>query len=120
MEFLRKDVRDIFTKEFPYIETKAKDEPPVKYNKGAKVINSLIGSGSIFNGVAENSVIFRKVYTAERSYIKDSIIMEGCKIGKDCIIEYAILDKEVEVSDGKIIKGISAMEPIVFKKGTKI
>ena len=32
MDFLNKDVRDYFTKQFPYIATKPRDEPPAKHN----------------------------------------------------------------------------------------
>ena len=38
-------------------------------------------------------------------FIKNSIIMEGSYIGNNCVIENAILDKEVVVSDGKQIIG---------------
>ncbi len=117
MDFLKKDVRDIFTKNFPFIETKPKDEPPAKYNVGADVHNSLIGSGSILNGRMSNSVIFRKVYTSEDSVVTNSIVMEGSYIGKGCVVDYAILDKEVVLSDGKQIIGTPS-EPIIIKKGT--
>ncbi len=49
MDFLDKDVRDLFTKQEPYIDTKPKDEPPAKYNMNADVEDSLIGSGTIVN-----------------------------------------------------------------------
>ena len=50
MDFLKRDVREIFTKDEPYIGTKPKDEPPVKYNYNADVKNVIVGSGSIING----------------------------------------------------------------------
>ncbi len=120
MEFLKPDIRDLFTKQYPFIETKAKDEAPAKYNRGSHVKNCVVGNGGIFNGTIENSVIFRKVFADEHSVIRDSIIMEGCHIGKGCIIEYAILDKEVVVSDGKTIRGESAENPIIIKKKSHI
>lgn len=119
MDFLKKEVRDIFVKQAPYIETKPKDEPPAKYNKGADVSDTIVGSGSILNGKIEHSVIFRKVYTGENSFIKDSIIMEGCYIGNHCVVENAILDKEVVLSDGKQVFGKPG-EPLILKKGTVI
>lgn len=119
MDFLKKEVRDLFTKKYPYIETKPKDEPPVKYNLGANVSDIIAGSGSILNGTVEHSVLFRKVYTGENSTVKNSIIMEGCYVGNNCRVENAILDKEVVLSDGKEIIGKEGA-PIIVKKGTVI
>jgi len=116
MDFLRRDVRDLFNREYPYTETKPKDEPPAKYNMGAHVIDSLAGSGSILNGTVNHSVLFRKVYTGEGSTIANSIVMDGCYIGNNCVIENAILDKEVVLSDGKQIIGKEGAPVIITKR----
>jgi len=115
MDFLKKEVRDILTNSEPYIETKPKDEPPVKFNAGSAFKNSLVGNGSILNGVVEHSVLFRKVYTGENSVILNSLVMEGCFIGNNCRVENAILDKEVILSDGKHIIG-ERFNPMIIKK----
>ena len=117
MDFLNKDVRDIFVKQYPYIETKPKDEPPAKYNMGAEVKNCIIGSGSILNSRVENSVVFRKVYVGEHSSVKNSIVMEGSRIGNNCVVEYAILDKDVVLTDGQQVIG-KPDDPMILKKGT--
>jgi glucose-1-phosphate adenylyltransferase len=119
MDFLKKDIRDMFTKQYPYIFTKAKDEPPVKYNDGAEVNDTIIGGGSIINGCVYHSVLFRRVYIGENSVVKNSILMEGCYIGNNCTIENAIFDKQVVVSDGKHVYG-SEGNPVVYKKGSSI
>ena len=105
MDFLRSDVRKTLFSQEPYIETKNKDEPPAKYNAGSEVKNCLVGSGSIIDGFVENSVLFRSVRIEEKAVIRNSIIMEGCKIGHGCIVEHAILDKDVELSSGYVLKG---------------
>jgi len=110
-------VRMLFTRQFPYIETKPKDEPPAKYNSGACVIDSLVGSGSILNGYTRHSVLFRKVYTGENSSVTNAIVMEGSYIGNNCVLENAILDKEVVLSDGRHIVG-QGNDPIIITKGT--
>lgn len=120
MDFLRKDIRDTFVNEYPYIATKPKDEPPAKYNAGAEVTDSIVGSGTIFNGKVEHSVIFRRVYVEEGAVVRNSIVMEGCYIGRGCVVENAILDKEVHLSDGQRVIGVSSVEPAVIKKETKL
>lgn len=119
MDFLKKEVRDIFTREEPYVETKAKDEPPAKYNMGADVSDAIVGSGSILNGRVEHSVIFRKVFTGENSDVRNSIVMEGTYVGNNCVVENAILDKDVVISDGKTVIG-KPDRPIIVGKGTVI
>ncbi|MCL1998949.1 MAG: glucose-1-phosphate adenylyltransferase subunit GlgD [Turicibacter sp.] len=115
MDFLKKDVRSLFNHQYPFTDTKPKDEPPAKYNIGARVINSLAGSGAILNGTVQNSVLFRKIYTGEGSKIINSIVMDGCYIGNNCTVENAILDKEVVLSDGKEIKGNKENPTIINK-----
>jgi len=105
MDFLKREIRDLFAKQQPYIATKPKDEPPAKYNYGAYVRNSLISSGSILNGSVFDSVLFRRVFTGEHSTVKNSIIMEGSFVGNGCVVENAIIDKEVILSDGKQVIG---------------
>lgn len=117
MDFLRNDVRKILFSQGPYIETKRKDEPPAKYNPHSEVKNSLVGSGSIIDGGLENSVLFRRVRVGEKAKIKNSIIMEGCDIGYGAEVEYAILDKEVKLSNGAIVKG-EPDNPRIVKKGS--
>ena len=117
MDFLDKDIRFLFSREYPYTATKPKDEPPVKYNPNAEVRNVVCGGGCILNGYVEDSVLFRRVYTGDGSVIKKSIIMEGSYIGNNCVVENAILDKDVVVSDGKTILG-QENSPVIIAKGT--
>ena len=119
MDFLNKDVRGLFTKQLPYTATKPKDEPPAKYNLSANVKSSLVGSGSILNGFIDHSVLFRKVFTGENTHIQRSVIMEGCYIGNHCVVEHAILDKEVVLSDGKQIIG-TPEEPVILAKSSVV
>lgn len=119
MDFLKRDIRNMFTKESPFIDTKPKDEPPAKYNLGADVKDSLVGSGSILNGHVSHSVLSRKVFSGEGSVIKNSIIMEGSYIGNNCVIENAIIDKQVVVSDDKKVIG-TPDNPVIIAKDTVI
>lgn len=105
MEFLNEDIQKVFFKTEPYFYTKVKDEPPTKFNFGSKVSRSLMGGGVINNGTVENTILFRKVYIGDKTKIHDSIIMENTTIGRNCVIEYAIIDKNVVISDNQKVIG---------------
>lgn len=92
MDFLDKDVRNHFYKEYPAVYSKIDDLPPVKYNPGSQVKNSLISSGSIINGTIENSVLFKKVYVGNNCIIKNSIILNDVYIGDNTVIENCVVE----------------------------
>jgi glucose-1-phosphate adenylyltransferase len=119
MDFLKQEVRNFFTSDNPHIYTKPKDLSPAKYNHNAVVKNTLTGSGCIIEGNIENSILSRGIVVGENTIIKDSIILESSYIGKNCVVEYAIIDKEVILSDGKQVIGTKE-EPVIIEKGTVI
>jgi len=119
MDFLRREIRNAFMIQSPYIKTKPKDEPPAKYNSLASVTNCLVGSGAILNGNAHRSVIFRRVFTGEHSSINNAILMEGTYIGDNCVVEHAILDKDVVLNSGAKVIG-TPENPAVIAKGKEV
>lgn len=92
MDFLKKEVRDYFFKQYPDVYSKVLDLPPAKYNAGASVKNSLVSSGCIINGQVENSVLFREVYIGNNCVIKNSIILNDAYIGDNTHIENCIVE----------------------------
>lgn len=92
MDFLKPEVRRYFFKELPSVYSKVSDQPPAKYNPGAIVKNSLVGSGSIINGTIENSVIFKKVFVGNNCVIKNSIILNDVYLGDNTYIENCIVE----------------------------
>jgi len=117
MDFLRKEVRSLFMDTFPFIKTKPKDEPPAKYNAEATVNNCLVGSGTILDGSAHSSIIFRKVHTGKNSRVNNAIIMEGARIGEGSVVEHAIIDKDVQINHGAHVIG-SLDAPVIVSKGS--
>jgi glucose-1-phosphate adenylyltransferase len=79
------------------IYTRLPDDPPAKFGPAAEVENSLIADGSIINGRVENAVLFRRVYVEAGAHVKDSIIMDGARVGAGASLDRAILDKYVRV-----------------------
>lgn len=92
MDFLKKDIRDYFFREYPDIYSKVEDLPPAKYNVGSMVRNSLISSGCIINGTVENSILFKQVYVGNNCTIKNSIVLNDVYIGDNVYIENCIVE----------------------------
>ncbi len=107
----------LFMKDCP-IYTKVKDEPPSKYSGQSHVSQAMVANGCMIKGEVEQSIIFRAVNIDEGTSIKNSIIMQKTKIGKNCKLDYCILDKDVEIADGTVLIG-SPFQPIVIQKGVK-
>ena len=91
-DFLKKEVRDYFFKEYPNVLSKISDLPPAKFNPGANVKNSLISSGCIVNGSVEDSILFKKVYVGNNCVIRNSIILNDVYIGDNTCIENCIVE----------------------------
>lgn len=119
MDFLKKDVRDYFFKEYPDVFTKVDDNPPAKYNFGAQVKNSLIASGSIVNGIVESSVVFKKAYIGNNCQIKNSIILNDVYIGDNSVIENCIVESGNTLRAGSEFKGDPDQIKIIVEKGLK-
>lgn len=94
MEFLNKDIRNFFFKEYPDIYSKVDDMPPAKFNAGSCVKNSLVSSGCIINGNVENSILFKQVYIGNNCTIKNSIILNDAYIGDNTYIENCIVESK--------------------------
>ncbi len=92
MDFLKKDVRDYFFKEYPDVYSKAEDLPPAKYNAGSSVKNSLVSSGCIVNGEVQDSILFKKAFVGNNCVIKNSIILNDVYIGDNTYIENCIVE----------------------------
>ena len=101
------------------IYTKVKNEEPTYYASSSKVAKSQFASGSIIEGEVVNSVLSRNVRVHEESAVKDSLLFTRVVVGKGATVEYAILDKGVEVAEGVVIRG-TAEHPVVVKKGEKV
>ncbi len=97
------------------IYTKIKDNHPTLYKESSSVKNSCVASGSILKGVVENSVLFRQITQGKNSKVKNSILMEGCKVGEGTNLEYVIADRNVTIGNNVVLKGTKE-SPVVLKK----
>lgn len=119
MDFLNKDIRDYFFKQYPDVYSKIDDLPPAKYNVGSVVKNSLVSSGCIINGVVENSVLFKKVYVGNNCTIKNSIILNDVHIGDNTYIENCIVESRDTIRANTTHVGEEGNVKIVIEKNDR-
>ncbi len=119
MDFLDKPIHDYFFKEYPDVYSKIDDNPPAKYNPGAKISNSLVSSGCIINGIVEDSVLFKKVYVGNNCTIKNSIILNDVRIGDNTYIENCIVESRDTIKPNSTYIGENGEVKIVVVKGER-
>ncbi len=105
MDFLKREIRDYFFKQYPSIYSKIADLPPAKFNPGATVKDSLVSSGCIINGSVEHSVLFKKVYVGNNCVIRNSIILNDVYIGDNTVIENCIVECRDTIKANSVYKG---------------
>ncbi len=81
---------------------------------GAKIVNSTVTEGCSIYGEVEHSVIFGAVDIGEDSLVRDSVVMPGAKIGKNVVVEKAVIGADAVIHDGARI-GITEREDNPYK-----
>lgn len=116
MELLNTDIRNsIFNPEAP-IYTKVGDNAPVRYGLEAKVKNALIADGCMIEGTVENCVLFRGVKIGKGAVVRNCVLMQGTEIGDGCNIDAIVADKNVTISEGRVLTGSSEYPLYLGKK----
>lgn len=119
MDFLNKEIRDYFFKQYPDVYSRIDDLPPAKYNSGSMVKNSLVSSGCIINGTVENSILFKKVYIGNHCTIKNSIILNDVHIGDNTYIENCIVESRDTIRENTTHVGERGNVKIVIEKNDR-
>ena len=115
LDFLKPEVRRYFFREYPAVYSKVSDLPPAKYNPGAIVKNSLVGSGSIINGTVENSVLFKKTFVGNNCVIKNSVILNDVYLGDNTYIENCIVESRDTIRANTRHVGTNGVKVVVEK-----
>ena len=115
-DFLKREIRDYFFREYPNVYSKIDDLPPAKFNPGAAIKNSLISSGCIINGKVQDSILFKKVYIGNNCVIKNSIILNDVYIGDNTVIENCIVESRDTIRANSTYKGEDGKVKIVLEK----
>lgn len=73
---------------------------PHYVGQNAKITNSTVTEGCFIDGEIKHSVIFGGVELGEGSVVSDSVIMPAAKIGKNVVIEKAVIGADAVIGDG--------------------
>jgi len=79
--------------DFFKIYTDAYHQSPQYTGANSEVKTSLLSEGCEIYGTVINSVLSAAVVIEEGAFVRDSIIMKECKIGKNTVIERCIIDE---------------------------
>jgi len=88
------------------IKTTMHEGPPAKFvfnedGRRGQAVNSIVAEGSIISGgIVQDSVIGRDVLIDSGATVINSLIMDRVKVGKNCKIQMAIIDKDVDIPEG--------------------
>lgn len=87
------------------IHTRSEERPPVRVDKSAHIINSLITDGAIISegAIVENSVLSPGVYVGPNAVVRNSVVLTDAYIERDAHIERSIIDKIVVVGKGATV-----------------
>ncbi len=100
-----KPMFNLYNNRWP-IKTTLYEGPPAKFvfnedGRRGQAVNSIVAEGSIISGgIVQDSVIGRDVYIDSGAAIINSLIMDRVKVGKNCKINMAIIDKDVDIPEG--------------------
>jgi len=119
MDMLEADIRRELFYNDNNIYTKIKDAVPAKYSKTSSVKNSFVANGCIIEGEVEDSILFRSVYVGRDAKVKNSIIMQESEVSDNADLEYVILDKSVNIRQGRRLVGDKSF-PVIIRKGAVV
>ena len=70
-------------------------------DRTGQALNSLVAGGVIISGgTVRDSVLFRRARVNSYSLVHRSVLFDEVEVGRNCIIQNAILDKDVIVPPG--------------------
>jgi glucose-1-phosphate adenylyltransferase len=87
----------------PDADGRAADRAPARIARGAKVKNSLISAGCVIHGTVENSVLAPGVVVESGAVVRDSVIIDDCRVRENAVVDLAIMDKRVNVGRGAVV-----------------
>ena len=96
---------NVYDEEWP-IWTYQLQRPPAKFildedGRRGMAVNSMVAGGCIISGaLVRESLLFSDVRVEERSVVQASVVLPRVSVGRDCVVQRAILDEGCVVPDG--------------------
>lgn len=111
--------RDLLESTKRPIFTKIQNSPPAKYGKEANVLRSLIADGCVIEGTVKNSVLSRGVHVGRDCVVENAVILERCRLSDKAHVSGVILDKGVMLGGNTHLSGHPAL-PFFVEEGKVI
>lgn len=89
--------------DFWKIYTNSDLQPPMYAGPNSEIKTSIVSEGCQVEGKVLHSVLSKNVVIEDGAVIKDSIIMEGCHIGKNAVIDRCIIDQNTKIGDNVVM-----------------
>ncbi len=96
---------NVYDEEWP-IWTYQLQRPPAKFildedGRRGMAVNSMVAGGCIISGaLVRESLLFSDVRVEERSVVQASVVLPRVSVGRNCVVQRAILDEGCVVPDG--------------------
>jgi glucose-1-phosphate adenylyltransferase len=91
------------------IHTRSEERPPVRIEKNANIINSLLTDGTVVaeNATVERSILSPGVYVGPGAVVRESVILNDAYIEAGAVVERCIIDKIVVIGSNARVGSIS-------------
>ncbi|HEY9051004.1 MAG TPA: glucose-1-phosphate adenylyltransferase, partial [Gammaproteobacteria bacterium] len=99
---------NLYDEKWP-IWTHQEQLPPAKFifdetERRGMAIDSMVSGGCIISGAQiRHSLLFSNVLVDERSNVDSCVVLPEARIGKNCKITHAVIDKGCIIPDGTVI-----------------
>jgi len=92
------------------IHTRTEERPPVRFEKGAVTVDSMITDGCLLspNCLVERSILSAGVRVESGAVIRESIILTDAVIKSGAVVERAIIDKKVKIGEDSHVGKVTA------------
>lgn len=99
---------DLYDHDWPIL-THQRHNPPAKFvfdspDRRGSAIQSMVSGGCVVSGAhVQNSLLFSNVYVESYSSVRESVVLPDVRIGENCRISRAIVDRGCVIESGTII-----------------